>query len=195
VDIQGFLASVNVTDVFVFLYLFAFFILGFAQGAIRRLVGIASIVFAFFLAAQLQLPLGQFLTKSWQQFPAAYGEMIGFLILFLLAVVVFSILIQTGYHRAEVFPKWPIVEELIGGVLGIFQGFLILMFLTIILDQAFLPASSGIDADELPFLRDLWTAINTSGTGELLHSSVIPRFVGFVSLVLPSTIRVVYGIT
>ena len=192
-DIQGFLASVNVTDVFVFLYLFAFFILGFAQGSIRRLLGMASIIFAFLLAAQVQIPVGDFLAKSWRQFPDVYGAMIGFLVLFVVAVIVFSIVIQGSYHRAEVFAKYPIVEEIIGGLLGILQGFLLLMFITIILDQFFLLRSYPTDPDELPFLRDVWLAINGSGTGQLLHTTVIPNFVSFCALVLPSAIRVLYG--
>ena len=193
-DIQGFLASVNVTDVFVFLYLFAFFILGFAQGSIRRVLGIASIIFAFFLAAQVQVPLGDFLARSWRQFPGVYGEMIGFLVLFIVAVVIFSIVIQGNYHRAEVFAKYPIVEELIGGLLGILQGLLILMFITIILDQFFLLTTYPTDPDELPFLRDIWVAINGSGTGHLLHTELIPRFVSFCALVLPSAVRELYGV-
>ena len=193
-DIQGYLASVNVTDVFVFLYLFGFFIVGFAQGSIRRLFGIASIVFAFFLSAQIQLPLGQFLSDNWKQFPAAYGQMIGFLVVFIVAVVIFSIVIQGSYHRAEVFAKYPIVEELIGGLFGIFQGFLILMFLTIILDQFFLLTTYPTDPDELPYLRDLWQAINGSGTGQLLHTTVIPHFVSFCAILLPSTVRITYGL-
>jgi uncharacterized membrane protein required for colicin V production len=194
VDIQGFLASVNVTDVFVFLYLFGFFIIGFAQGSIRRLLGIASIIFAFFLAAQVQVPLGDFLARSWRQFPAVYGEMIGFLVLFIISVVIFSIVIQGNYHRAEVFAKYPIVEEIIGGLLGILQGLLILMFITIILDQFFLLSTYPTDPDELPFLRDIWVAINGSGTGQLLHTEVIPRFVSFCALVLPSAVRELYGV-
>ena len=193
-DIQRYLASVNVTDVFVFLYLFGFFIVGFAQGSIRRLLGIASIVFAFFLSAQIQLPLGQFLSDNWKQFPAAYGQMIGFLVVFIVAVVIFSIVIQGNYHRAEVFAKYPIVEELIGGLFGIFQGFLILMFLTIILDQFFLLTTYPTDPDELPYLRDLWQAINGSGTGQLLHTTVIPHFVSFCAILLPSTVRITYGL-
>ena len=193
-DIQGFLASVNVTDVFVFLYLFAFFILGFAQGSIRRLLGIASIAFAFFLAAQVQVPVGEFLSHSWRQFPDVYGAMIGFLGLFIVGVVVFSIVIQGNYHRAEVFAKYPMVEEVIGGLLGILQGLLLLMFITIILDQFFLLTTYPTDPDELPFLRDIWVSINGSGTGQLLHTVVIPHFVSFFALAMPSAIRVLYGV-
>ena len=67
-NIADSLSQVNVTDVLIVLYLFGFFILGFIQGTIRRLVGIASIVFSFFLALQLNdLWLGNFLATNWTQ--------------------------------------------------------------------------------------------------------------------------------
>ena len=47
------LTQINVFDVVVVLYLFGWFILGFIQGTIRRLLGIAALVFSFFLALQL----------------------------------------------------------------------------------------------------------------------------------------------
>ena len=43
------------------LYFMGFFVLGFAQGTIRRLIGIASILFSFLFAANLAEPLGDFL--------------------------------------------------------------------------------------------------------------------------------------
>ena len=52
-NIADSLSQVNLFDVLVILYLFGCFILGYIQGTIRRLLGIASIVFSFFLALQL----------------------------------------------------------------------------------------------------------------------------------------------
>jgi hypothetical protein len=51
VNISETLSSINLFDIFIIIYLYGFFILGFIQGTIRRLVGIASIVFSFFLAS------------------------------------------------------------------------------------------------------------------------------------------------
>ena len=50
-NISETLSSINLFDIFIIIYLYGFFILGFIQGTIRRLVGIASIVFSFFLAS------------------------------------------------------------------------------------------------------------------------------------------------
>ena len=53
-NVGEFLKTVNVMDVIVVLFLFGMFILGFAQGSIRRLIGILAMTFSFFLAALLQ---------------------------------------------------------------------------------------------------------------------------------------------
>lgn len=193
-NISDFLKSVNLTDVLVILVLFGFFILGFVQGTIRRLVGILSIVFSFFLAAQLYGPLGDFLGDNWRQFPREYGAMIGFLTVFGAAVVAFSLVIQGTYKKAPLFANYTWIDEILGGFLGVLQGFLLLLFVVIILDQFFLLSNFPQDPDELPVLRDLWTAINGSGTGALLHSTVIPGFLNVTAFLIPASIKILYAI-
>jgi uncharacterized membrane protein required for colicin V production len=53
VDIGALLSGANLFDLVIFLSLFAAFLIGFMQGTIRRLLGILSMVFSFFLAANL----------------------------------------------------------------------------------------------------------------------------------------------
>ena len=60
-DFGEFLASISTVDLLLFLCFGGFFVLGFAQGTIRRLIGLASVTFSFFLAANLSGPLGAFL--------------------------------------------------------------------------------------------------------------------------------------
>ena len=82
-------------DLLIVVYFVAFFVLGFAQGAIRRLLGIASMLFSFLLAANLARPLGDFLSANWTQFPPEYSYMIGFLTIFVAGVVAFALVIQS----------------------------------------------------------------------------------------------------
>lgn len=191
---QDFLASVNLNDVLIVLFLFGCFILGFVQGTVRRVVGILSMAFSFFLAALLSVPLGEFLTRHWTQFPPEYAAMVGFLTVFVAAVIAFSLVIQGTYKKAPLFGKYPVIDEILGGILGVVQGFMLLMFLVIILDQFFLLTNFPVDDDELPLLRGVWAAIDSSGTGELLHSTVIPAFVTITAFLLPDSIEQLYGV-
>jgi uncharacterized membrane protein required for colicin V production len=193
VDIAGFFAKVNLMDLVVVAYMLGWFVLGFGQGAVRRLVGILTITFSFFLAAQLNVYLGPFLAAHWTQFPHGYSEMIGFGTLFIAGVVAFALIVQGTYKRVAVFATHPIIDEVLGGLLGLVQGGLLLMFAVIILDQFFLTGPSAKDPTELPFLRPLWDAINGSATGQLLHSQLIPSFVALTGFLLPEAIRTTYN--
>lgn len=194
-NISETLAAINVVDVLVILFLFGMFILGYAQGAVRRLIGILSITFSFFLALQLNaFWLGDFLAANWTQYPPEYSVMIGYLVIFIAAVVAFFLVVQGTYRKAEVFAKYPIVDEVLGGILGLVQGFLLLMFLVIILDQYFLYVNIPADSDELPFLRGFWEAIDGSQFGALLHGTVIPAFLNIVSFLVPDEVMALYGL-
>jgi uncharacterized membrane protein required for colicin V production len=188
VNIGDLLSGANLFDLVVFLSLFAAFLVGFMQGTIRRLLGILSIVFSFFLAANLKEPLGEFLGREWEQYPPQYGEMIGFLAVFLAAVVATSLVIQGTYKKVSLFEKYEWLDEILGGFLGIFQLAMFLTFLTIILDTYFLVGPPK-DADEIGFLRTFWEALNASATGDILHQTIIPRFVDLFGLLLPDSIE------
>ena len=64
----------------------------------------------------------------------------------------------------------------------------------IILDSFFLYPNIPEDADELPFLRDFWTAIDGSAFGALLHEQVIPVFLGITSFLIPDSVEALYSI-
>jgi len=193
-NISDFIRTVNVFDVLVILWLFGWFVLGFIQGSIRRLVGIASIVFSFYLALQLNtLWLGGFLAKNWTQYPKEYSYMLGYLVIFVAAVIAFTLLIQGTYKRTQLFPKYPVLDELLGGVLGVIQGFLLLTFVVMILDQYFLFTNIPPDSDEFALFRQFWTAMDGSGTGALLHQVVIPAILAITSFLIPGAMKAVYG--
>ena len=194
-DIQATLSSINVVDILIVLFLFGMFILGYAQGAIRRLIGILSITFSFFLALQLNaFWLGGFLSQNWTQYPTEYSEMIGYLVIFFAAVIALFLVVQGTYTKTEVFAKYPIVDEILGGILGVVQGALFLLFITILLDQYYLHTGIPKDDDELGILRDIWNAINLSETGRILHQNVIPAFLGIVSFLVPAKVLELYGV-
>ena len=186
--------SFNVFDLLFLLFLCGMFVLGYIQGSVRRLVGTLSFIFSFFLAAVLSVPFGSFLKSYWTNYPDEYSNMIAFFTVFLAAVVAFFLVIQGTYSKTALFSRWPVVDEVVGGLVGVAQGFLFLMFLTIILDQYFLTAPATAPFDELPLLRGFWEAVNTSSVGMLLHGTVIPNFVSLFGFFLPEYIKATYGI-
>lgn len=191
-NIGEFLGGINTTDLLVVLFLFAMFLLGFIQGTIRRLLGIGAMLFSFLLAANVKEPLGGFLGANWTQFPPEYAEMIGFLTVFVAALVAFTLTIQGTYRKTALFERFTFVDEVIAGFLGVVQGMLLLIFLKIILDSYFFLAFP-VDPQEIDILRSVWALLQESGTGDLLTGTIIPRLLAIGGLLVPESIRALYS--
>ncbi len=191
-DVAGFITSQNLFDLLVLLVLFGAFVLGFIQGTIRRLLGIASILFSFLVAAQVRDPLGNFLANNWTQVPREYSDMLGFLIVFVAASVAFSLVIQGVYKRTPLMSQTTIVDELLGGILGILQALIILGAITIILDSFFKLPNIAPSNNELKVLRDFWNALDPSGTARIFRDTLIPAFFAAVGAFIPADIRGLY---
>lgn len=191
-NIGEFLTSFDRFDLIVVLFLFGMFVLGFAQGTIRRLLGLASMLFSFLVAANLRDPLGAFLAANWNQFSDEYAVMIGFGTVFAAATIAFTLVIQGFYHRQPLFEKATFVDEVIGGVLGVIQGVFFIGCLLIILDSFFLYPTIAPDPDELPFLRDLHGFMTNSQTAELLRSRLIPGFYSVFGFFVPPSLRIIH---
>ena len=125
-DFGEFLGGVRTIDLLLFVLIAAFFVLGCGQGTIRRLIGIGSILFSFFFAANLAEPLGGFLGSNWTQFSRQYAYMVGFGTVFVAASLAFALVAQGFYKPQPLFEKARFVDEILGGLLGLVQGAIIL---------------------------------------------------------------------
>jgi uncharacterized membrane protein required for colicin V production len=187
----GDLAGVKTVDWLVIVFFLVFFVLGFAQGTIRRLIGIGSILFSFLFAANVAEPLGVFLGNNWTHLPKEYAYMVGFATIFVAASLAFAIVVQGFYRPQPLFEKARFVDEIIGGVLGLIQAGIILLAVIIILDSFFL-LNIAQDPDEIDFLRDLWTALNGSEIVRIFRETIIPAFFVLFGLFIPDTIEQFY---
>lgn len=188
-DIVGFISGQNLFDLLFIFVLFAAFILGWVQGTIRRLLGIASILFSFLLAANLREPLGSFFAENWTQFPAEYAYMLAFLIVFVVGAVAFSLVIQGFYKRQELFANATIVDEVLGGILGIVQALLIFGCLIVILDSYYQVPGIATDPQELPFLESFFNAYTDSGIADVFRTILIPAFFALFGWLIPNDIE------
>ena len=183
-DIVGFLKSAPIVDIGILLGLFGCFALGVMQGAIRRILGIMSIIFAFLVAANLRGPVGDYLAQNWHQFSLGYNRLIAFTIIFVAGAVVASIVIQGFYKRTDIYAKHPIVDDTIGGLLGLAQGLLLLIVAVVILNSSILPPVLTGDVTPLRDAQDL--LVNQSHIGGWFREAVAPPFVHLWSFLLPS---------
>jgi membrane protein required for colicin V production len=192
VDIGGILSSANTFDIVAVLFLAGMFVLGFIQGTIRRLLGIASILFSFLLAAQLREPLGRFLADHWTQFPAEYSYMLAFLIVFGFTAVLFSIIIQSFYKHQALFGDARFADEILGGVLGVVQGALLIAILITILDSFFRLPNIATSPNELPFIRSVFEWYDPSVVASVYRDTLIPILLALLGPLVPDEIKTMF---
>jgi uncharacterized membrane protein required for colicin V production len=195
VDFGEFLGGLGTTDLLLVLYFMGFFVLGFAQGTIRRVIGIGAILFSFLFAANLYEPLGAFLGNNWAQFSRQYAYMVGFGTVFVAAALAFALVVQGFYKPQPLFAKARFADEIIGGLLGLLQAAIILGAVVVILGSFFLIPGIAQDPQELLGLRELWTALETSRIVDVFQNTLIPAFFSVFGLFIPDSIEVYYRST
>ena len=185
------MAGITPFDLFILLALLAMFIIGYAQGVIRRLLGIGAILFSLIVAAQLRAPLGDYLTEQWSGIADSYSYMVAFGAVFVAAAVTLSLGIQITYRPAPLFQKYPVLDEILGGILGVVEGFIILIAILLILDphynQPTVQATVGFG--EFTLLRELHGWLNESLIVDILRANVIPAILAVVGVLFPQDVR------
>ena len=192
-DLGEFIRSLTIFDLVFFLFLFGFFVLGFAQGTIRRLLGLAAVGFSFLFAANIRDPLGSFLAANWTQFPREYAYMIGFLTVFLAAWIAFTVTIQSFYTTQPLFEKYRFVDEVIGGTLGVIEAGLLLVVAIVILDSFFLIPGIPPSGNELHFVRGFWEYMDAAQVTAFFRENVVPVFFAVFGLFIPDDIEQLVG--
>lgn len=183
-DITGAIRSAPLVDLGILIALGGFFFLGVLQGAIRRLIGIGSMLVAFLVAGDLRDPLGGFFGDNWVQFDRDYDKLLAFIIVFVVVAVASSIVTQGLYKRTEISAQHPIIDDIFGGMLGLLQGAILLLFVVIMLNSYILPPARAGDITYLRTAQDL--VVNQSHLSIWLHDHIAPGFMHLLSFLLPS---------
>jgi uncharacterized membrane protein required for colicin V production len=192
VNIGEILSSINRFDLLVVLFVFGMFVLGFIQGTIRRVLGLASMLFSFLFAANLRDPLGSYLAQNWNEFPDEYAVMLGFGIVFVAATIAFTIVIQGFYHKQALFEKATFADEVIGGLLGIVQALFLVGCIIVILDSFFQIPTIPKSDNEFTWIRSLFDEMTKSVTADLFRTRLIPGFITVFGLFIPIDIQKFY---
>ena len=146
------------------------------------------------LAAQIRAPFGGFLSGNWTQFPPEYSRMLAFGLVFVAASLVFTIVIQSVYERSQILPRFPYVDPLVGGLLGLVQAAMVIGGAVMILDSYFLGVGATIQPAELLFLRDFTNAVDVSTAAAIYRHDLFPGFFGLFGGLIPEDVRAVFGV-
>lgn len=179
--------ALNLTDVVLLVLLLAVFVLGYFQGTIRQLLGIAAWLLSFLFAANLQQQLGEFFSRYWTNLPPGYSRMIAFGIIFFAFFIIANIIIQLFYRRTPIHSRLTFVDEVIGGLLGAALYLLVLATVIIILDSFY--GRGSIGGGDIKWMRDLHRVLLESNVGAWLLNSLIPGLLAIFSVFLPQEVR------
>ena len=178
-------------DVAIALALLGMFIVGYAQGVVRRLLGIAAILFSIVLGSYLRAPLGAYLANQWTTIDDTYSFMVAFGGVFTATAIALSIGIQITYRPAPLFQKYPVLDEILGGLLGVLEGIIILTAVVLILDPYFTQPKVRETAGfgEFGLLRTLFNFLDQSLTGDILRHNVIPPILAVFGFLFPQDVK------
>ena len=191
-NLGEFLSGIGTVDLLIGVYFIGFFVLGFAQGTIRRLIGIAAILFSFLLAANLAQPLGAFLGDNWTQFPRPYSYMIGFGAVFSASAIAMALVVQSYYKPQQLFKKARFADEILGGFLGLLQAAIVFGAVLIILDSFFRIPGIPQGPSELPFLRDFWGGLDHTQFAVVFRNTLIPWSFVLIGFLVPDNLKAAY---
>lgn len=184
-DVVEFIQGLNLFDILVAFFVAAFFVLGYIQGTLRRVLGLAIALVSLLLALNLREPLGSWLATYWYQLPREYVFMLAlggsFVVLFLAA----SITAQTFYRKTTVFTRASVVDEAVGGILGAVQALLLVGTLILVLDSYYalsLPADPG----EIDLFRSIYELYDPSQIASIYRESLIPLFFALFGWIVPA---------
>lgn len=191
-DVVEFIEGLNLFDLLVVFFVAGFFVVGYIQGTLRRLLGLAITLVSLLLALNLREPLGAWLAQYWTQLPKAYVYMLAFGVSFLVIYIAGSVTVQTFYKRTPLFAKATVLDELIGGILGALQALLMVGTLILVLDSYYSLPGIPADPDEIGLLRDIYNFYDTSQVAGLFRDSLIPLFFALFGWIVPSDLAEYY---
>lgn len=192
-DVVAFIEGLNLFDILVAFFVAAFFVVGYIQGTLRRLLGLALALLSLLIALNLRDPLGAWLAQYWTQLPKPYVYMVALGGSFLTIYIAGSITVQTFYRKTALFAKATVIDELIGGILGALQALLLVGTLILVLDSYYAVPGTPTNPNELGILRDVYNLYAPSQVVDLFRASLIPLFFVLFGWIVPSDLREYYS--
>lgn len=184
--------SFDIFDILVLILVLAFFVIGYIQGTLRRLIGLVITVVAVLAALGLRDPIGEWLARYWTQFPPEYNKMLAFGGSFVVIFAAASITAQTFYRRQQLFSRSAVLDEVVGGFLGAIQAIVLVGILVLVLDSYFRLPGMVRDPDEWAVLRNAFSFYDGSQVAVIFRDTLIPGFLSLVAWIAPADLRAVF---
>ena len=104
-----------------------------------------------------------------------------------------SILVQVFYRRTQLFKRSTVIDEIVGGLLGVLQALLLVGAMIMILDSFFRISGIAQNRNEIGILRDIFRFYDPSQTAILFRDSLIPAFLALFAWITPAGLRALFA--
>jgi len=186
-DLLDGIRQFNLADIIIVLLLVGAFVFGFVTGVVQQLLTLLVWVISLLLAGNLMEPFGRWVSGYWTTFSLPYSMMLGFLLTFIVFVVVGEVLIFVFYKRAPMVARLAFLDELVGGALAV--GVALLIIGTVVMGiDSFYQNNPVASSAEQPIAKIINDGLVGSVIASWLRGSLIPA-IALLGPLLPTELR------
>ena len=164
-------------------------VLGYIQGALRQILGLAVVAVAFVLGTGLRQPLGDWFASYWTEAPYQFAWMFAWLISFVAIFVLGMILIAIFYKRSRVLTRLAHADEVLGAILCVVLAVVTAAVILFILDSYYGYSVVSGGGWDVGWLSGLHGAVDDSVTARFMRDIVIPPILVILGPLLPDAVR------
>lgn len=176
-------------DIVLILVLAAGFLVGFFQGVLRGALNLCAFGVAFLLAANVREQLGSYLATQWTNYDSDYDHMLAFLIAFVVLLVIFLVLIHMGTRGPKGVTPYPLLDDLLGGALGVVLALLIVAGVLIILTSYYGPEAPLGLRSGAAWSMNLYHNLLEARIGVLINDTFVPLLGLLFGSLVPDVVR------
>jgi uncharacterized membrane protein required for colicin V production len=174
----------TVADVLVLVLVGLGFAVGFLRGTVRALLAVGAFGVCFLLAAYIRVPLGAWLANN-GSLDAFYAEMLAFLAVFL-AVFIGLLLVILFSRTPTAITGHPLIDDIIGGLVGAFAAVLVIGGLMVILSSYY--GVEGVATVQAGPVAEINRALLGSNIATAIDGTVVPWVAFLLGPVIPPEI-------
>ena len=184
---------IGTADIFLLVIIVSTLVVGFFWGAARSLMLLAGWLLAFLVGAYLQLELGAYLAKQWSNFPASFGAMAAFGLIYVGLLLAAPVLIVILNRHSAHITRFQVLDDMVGAIFAVFVAVLGIAGVLIVLSTFYGPGDSFIEAQGGPvWTATLYQSLLSSNIGGNINDTLVPIIGAVLGPILPADVREVF---
>lgn len=177
----------NWVDLLLIIMLLIGMVVGYAQGLIRQIIGLAAVYVALVIATQFFIPLSQAISSLTLNQPSTLSNATSFFVILLIVIILLNILGQDAFRRVR-FSVVPLLDRLGGMILGVVSMWVLLTVVVNVLTFA-INAQSWGTAESYRFILD--NGISNSRVAAVTDTT-LPMIVAAIRPWLPTSLPALF---